>query len=283
MRGKVRLMHKNDLVCIMQLNNNNQVEEILEVTNKELLPPSISTEEDRDLRIELTRWLKGRIYAPGRLDIMEIQSFLNKDSLSLVGKVSFFDSYWLSQKTNESWDDINPYKNWDFNKDPISLLNLRPEYFKKDCRIDSPNLSIPGREIKMFYKNNKGDLFLLSQNVIKEMSFYKKNKDNPIVAKRKYIALSGKLFTARKMFSSESIEAFPLSELLIKTEGFGVKGLEETLHCMASFGISRPKGMEFLKEMVHADEVIGNEDREADSVYLLRDVDSLEFIGIANI
>lgn len=283
MRGKVRLMHRNTHVCTIQLNNNNQVESIVELINKNLLPPSVSMESDRDLRIELTRWLKGRIYSPGRLDIMEIQSFLNKDSLSLVGRTSFYDSYWLSQKTDEKWEDVNPYKLWDFNKDPITLLNLKPEYFKRDSKIDSPNLSVPGIEIRMFYKNNQGDLFVLSQNIIKEMAFYKKNKNNPIVAKRKYIALSGKLFTARKMFTTEIIEAFPLSELLIKTEGFGVKGLESTLHCMASFGIGRPKAMEFLKNMISADENIGNEDRDADSIYLLRDINTLEFIGMADI
>lgn len=283
MRGKIKLMHKDKPVVIMQINNNNQVEEIIEVINKDLLPPSVSTEDDRDLRIELTRWLKGRVFSPGRLDIMEIQSFLSKDSLSLAGKVSLFDCYWLSSNNSETWENINPYKNWDFSKDPISLLNLKPEYFNKRSKIDSPNLAIPGKEIKLFYRNKKGDLFLLSQNVIKEMSFYKRNKDNPVVAKRKYIALAGKLFSARKMIANENIEAFPLSDLLIRTEGFGNKGLEETLHCLASFGIGRPKVMDFIKNMVLADERIGNEDREPDSIYVLRDSETLKFIGLAEI
>lgn len=274
-------MHKNDLVCIMQLNNNNQVTDVLEMTNEKLLPPSISLDKDRDIRIELTRWLRGRVFSPGRLDIMEIQSFISKDGLSLAGRVSFFDCYWLSNKTTEKWDDINPYKNWQFNKDPISLLNMKPEYFNKSCKIDSPNLSIPGREIRLFYKNNKGEVFLLSQNVIKEMSFYKKNKDNPIVAKRKYIALSGKLFTARKMVTSEDIEMFPLSELLIKTEGFEEIGINKILHCMSILGIGRQKAALFLKQLLQADENIENDDREPDSIYLLRDANTLEFIGIA--
>lgn len=283
MRGKVKLMHQDIPVCLMQLNNNNQVEDVIEIYNQDLLPPSISLDEDRDIRIELTRWLKGRIYSPCRLDIMEVQPFINKDSLSLAGKISLFDSYWLCNKNSEKWEDINPYKHWDFNKDEICLLNLRPEYFKKDIKINSPILAIPGREIRLFYKNNKGDIFLLSQNVIKEMSFYKKNKENPSVAKRKYIALSGKLFSARKMFTNENVEAFPLSDLLIKTDGFGEKGLEETLHCITSFGIPRLKAMEFIKNMIEADENIGDDTREPDSIYLLRDVKTLEFFDIATL
>lgn len=281
MRGKVRLMHKDDLVCIMQLNNNNQVIDVLEIANEKLLPPSISLDSDRDIRIELTRWLRGRIFSPGRLDIMEIQSFLSKDGLSLAGRVSFFDCYWLSSKTTEKWDEVNPYKNWQFKTDPISLLNMKPEYFNKSRKIDSPNLSIPGREIRLFYKNNKNEVFLLSQNVIKEMSFYKKNIDNPIVAKRKYIALSGKLFTAKKMVTDENTEIFPLSDLLIKTEGFEEIGVNRILHCMSVCGIGRQKAALFLKNLIEADGNIENNDREPDSIYLLRDANTLEFIGIA--
>ena len=31
MRGKIRLMHKDNPVCLMQLNNNNQVEDVMEI------------------------------------------------------------------------------------------------------------------------------------------------------------------------------------------------------------------------------------------------------------
>ena len=283
MRGKIKLMHKDNPVCLMQLNNNNQVEDVMEIYDESLLPPSVSLSDDRDIRIELTRWLKGRIFSPGRLDILEIQPFLNKDSLSLAGKISLFDSYWLSNKTTEKWETINPYKNWDFKTDSICLLNLKPEYFKKDIKIDSPILAIPGKEIKLFFRNKKNELFLLSQDVIKEMNFKKKNKDNPVVAKRKYIALSGKLYTAKKLISSEDVEAFPLSDLLIKTEGFGEKSLNNILHCLATLGISRPKSLDFLKNMINADEKIGDSSREPDSIYVLRDANTLQFIGIGTI
>lgn len=176
MKGKIRLMHKDNPVCLMQLNNTNQVEKVIEMYNASLLPPSVSTANDRDIRIELTRWLKSRIYNPARLDLMEITPFLRKDGLSLAGRQSLFDCYWLTNKSDELWENVNPYKNWDFYKDAICILNLKPEYFKKDVKIDSPILSIPGREIILFFKNKNGEIFLLSQNVIKEMTFYKKKK-----------------------------------------------------------------------------------------------------------
>lgn len=75
MKGKIKLMHKDNPVCLMQLNNTNQVEKVIEIYNESLLPPSVSTENDRDIRIELTRWLKSRIYSPGRLDLMEVTPF----------------------------------------------------------------------------------------------------------------------------------------------------------------------------------------------------------------
>lgn len=284
MKGKIKLMHKDNPVCLMQLNNTNQVEKVIEIYNESLLPPSVSTEDDRDIRIELTRWLKSRIYSPGRLDLMEVTPFLCKDGLSLAGKQSLYDCYWLSNKSNEKWENINPYVNWDFYKDEICLLNLKPEYFKKDVKIDSPCLSVPGREIKIFFKNKKGDIFLLSQNVIKEMTFYKKNKNNPMVARRKYISLFDKLFTARRMFTNENLEAFPLSELLIKTEGFSSeRAYEDLIHCIASFGISRTKAMQYIDLIVAADENINDSSREADSIYLLRDANTLKFVGIATV
>ena len=134
MKGKIRLMHKDNPVCLMQLNNTNQVEKVIEMYNASLLPPSVSTANDRDIRIELTRWLKSRIYNPARLDLMEITPFLRKDGLSLAGRQSLFDCYWLTNKSDELWENVNPYKNWDFYKDAICILNLKPEYFKKDVK-----------------------------------------------------------------------------------------------------------------------------------------------------
>ncbi len=284
MKGKIRLMHKDNPVCLMQLNNTNQVEKVIEMYNASLLPPSVSTANDRDIRIELTRWLKSRIYNPARLDLMEITPFLRKDGLSLAGRQSLFDCYWLTNKSDELWKNVNPYKNWDFYKDAICILNLKPEYFKKDVKIDSPILSIPGREIILFFKNKNGEIFLLSQNVIKEMTFYKKNKNNPMVAKRKYISLQNKLFTAKKMFTDENTEAFPLSELLIKTEGFSSeREYEDIINCITKCGISENKAIDCIDSIVAADLAINDETREANSIYLLRDANTLKFKGIAKV
>ena len=83
------------------------------------------------------------------------------------------------------------------------------------------------------------------------------------------------------MVTDENTEIFPLSDLLIKTEGFEEIGVNRILHCMSICGIGRQRAALFLKNLIEADGNIENDDREPDSIYLLRDANTLEFIGIA--
>ena len=277
-------MHKNDKVCDLGVNRSNQVERVANLTEQTrgLLPPSVSDADGRDLRIEFTRWMRSRIYSPARLDIMEMQPFLAWEALSQSGKISMMDNYWFKKDENETWDSVNPFDNWDPKRDAICMLNLRPEYVKKDKVIISPNLAIPGSSSSFFYSNGE-KFFLLLPDVINEMNYYKKNIENPVVAKRFYTAVSDRLFVAKEIETSKDIESFPVSELYIASEGFAPKTVNGLYHCLESYGLNKNEITAFMQHMYEADDAIGYEDRDLDTIYLLRDANTLETIGLAKI
>ncbi len=281
MYGRAQLMHKNDPVADLKIDNDGNVEEIYEVYNESLLPPSVSIDKDRNLKIELTRWMNSRI-PKDRIDLCELL-VLSRKSFKYAGKISLLDNYWFRTSKEETWDNTNAFDNWDSKTDPICLLNLKPEYFKKSEAIISPNLALPGKQNRIFLKHNNGNFYIVSPNVIKEMSFYKKNRDNQDVAKRKYVIISGRLFSARNLPTSKDKEMFPLSELIIKTNGFNPKTIQSLIKCLEYFGIKRAVYQEFLKNMYSADENIGDDSRDLDTIYLVRDSNTLKFEGFAKL
>ena len=284
MYGAVRLMHKNDKVCDLTINRSNQVERVSNLSDhaRRFLPPSVSDAEGRDLRIEFTRWLRSRIFSPARTDIMEMQPFLTWEVLAQAGKISLMDTYWFKKTDAETWDKINPFHNWNCQHDPVCLLNLKPEYVKKDKAIISPNLAIPGVENTFFYSNGK-NFFLLMPDVKKEMKYYKMNPGNPVVARRFYTIVSDRLFVAKETETSEDIEAFPLSELYIASEGFKPRNISGIYHCLQQYGIGKNEATDFLQHVQEADEAYGGGKKELESLYLLRDANTLETIGFAKI
>ena len=281
MFGRTQLMHKNDPVADIKIDAEGNIEEIFEIYNEELLPPSVSLAKDRNLKIELTRWLNSRI-PKGRLDLLEL-SALSQKTFKYAGKISLLDTYWFKTSKDETWENTNAFDNWDSKTDPICLLNLKPEYFKKSDTIVSPILALPGKSNRIFLKHKNGKIFIISPNVIKEMSFFKKNRDNNDVAKRKYIIISDKLFSAKSLQTSKDKEMFPLSELIIKTNGFNPKTAQSIVNCFEYYGIKKEIYREFLKNMYSADENINDDSRDLDTIYLVRDSNTLKFEGFAKL
>ncbi len=281
MYGRAQLMHKNDPVCDLKIDIEGNVEEIYKVFDTTLLPPSVSMEKDRNLKIELTRWLNSRI-PKNRQDLTELCALSGKN-LRYSGKISLLDTYWFKTSKEETWEDVNAFDNWDSKNDPFCLLNLKPEYFKKNEMIISPVLALPGKVSRFFLRHNNGKIFIISPNIIKEMSFYKKNRDNSDVGKRKYVIISGKLFTAKALQTSKDREMFPLSELIIKTNGFNPKTAQSLIECFAYFGIKPEVYNNFLKNLYSADENVGDDSRDLDTIYLVRNSNTLEFEGFAKL
>lgn len=282
MNRMITLMHKDAPVCAFSMNQSRQVENVLEIYHKELLPPTISMKEGRALCMEMTRWLKMRVYSPNRPDMKDIYPYIRKDNFHMLGKTSFYDKYWLKTNKKETWDSVDPYRNWSHKKDPICLLSLLPEYIHKDTDFVTPNLSIPGSEVKFFFRAKNG-IVLLSQNILPEMNFYKKNKENPIVATRRCVTLGEHLFLAKRVDVDEQTEAFPLSDLYTGVNGFVPETPQGLYRCMETFGISRNETQCFIHEVCMADEKAGFEDRELSSLSLLRNADTLKITGFAKI
>lgn len=280
MQGNAILMHKDKQVCSLKFNTQQYIDKIVEIYDKSLLPPTIDGDDD-NLKFLLTKWVQGRVFSPGRPDILSVRGFL-QNKLNNCGKISLFDGYWFKTNKNETWEKINPYKNWKADSDFIVLLNTNPRYAMRNIDRVSPNYAIPGDTRDFIYKDKEENFYILSPNVMTEMAYYKKNIDNPYVLKRTYYSVNNNLFCAKPLQTSEDIEAFPLSGFYDKHKDCKEKGLQGLFECLEREGISKTETSNFMKYMYQADEVL-DIDRDLTDVWILRDSNTFKLIGFAKL
>jgi hypothetical protein len=282
MIGSYKLMHREDPVCDMTFDQYGHVSKVGTVYNEELLPPG--TGAGKELLRELGSWMDSRIFSQARPDIAFVRRYLSEDILKHAGQVSLFDTYWFKgPKDTVTWEDINPYDHWDHRRDPVCLLNLRPNYIHADTRMDSPNLSIPGADNAFFCRGEEGKFYFLSEDIEKDMGYFKRAEGSTITQPRKYTIISGRLYSAQESQTSREVESFPMSAVYEKFKGRREDSLDILMKALESVGIDRGTSCEFLREMYSGDEKADIDDREFSSVRLLRNTETLEVLGFAKI
>lgn len=281
MVGSYKLMHKTSPVCEINFNVSGYVEKVGRVYNERLLPLSIN--KDNPLNIEFTKWMAERTFSPGRTDIMMARSYLATNVFQYAGIVSLFDCYWfLPTKQSISWDEINPYDNWNNKTDPICLLNLKPNYIHRDTDMSSPNLSIPGNENDFWYRG-KDAIYYLSDNIEKDMGYYKKSIGNKYIQPREYSIIYNRLFSAKKAETSKDIESFLLSGIYEKYKKDDQDDFKLLVKALEDIGIDKTHAYDFFQNMYDCDERAGIDDRDLSSVRILRDANTLEIIGFSKL
>ena len=285
MVGKCTLMHKDNPVCALKFSQSGFVEEVFEIYDKTLLPPSVNPEVN--INFELTKWMDERCFNKNRTDIMAPSVFLPNTVFNKLGAISLFDCYWFKTNQSETWDSVNAFDNWSHQKDPIVLMNIdsryiNKNYIKNNPVFNTPNFTIPGAEQRIWIKKDD-DFYLLNTNLRKEMNIYKNNKLSSIVQKRFYTIIKNCLFCAKKTQTSKNIEAFPLEGIYNRYANLDDKDFNNVLNACEAFGIPKEKTIIFLQKLFEVDENAKIEDRDFSSVYLLRDSNTLKAIGFEKI
>jgi hypothetical protein len=275
-------MHKDSPVCDMTFDTAGNVSKVGRIYDEALLPPGV--DETKPLPYELTKWMQARVFSPSRPDMAFIRRYLKENVLKYAGQTSLLDTYWFrAAKKGTTWDEINPYDHFDHSHDPVCLLNLRPNYIHPDTSMASPNLAIPGNDNAFFCRGGDGKLYYLSEDIEKDMGYFKRADGSTITQPRKYTIISGRLYSAQASQTSKDVESFPMSAVYEKFRGDRPDSFDILTKALEHEGLERGSIYEFLREMYSGDEKAEVDDREFSSIRLLRDTETLEVLGFARI
>jgi len=275
MIGSTTLMHKNDKVVDCKFDRRGYLESIGKVYREDLLPLCVESNPTFDLH----KWILSRNIAANRKDIAPKREFYGSLPFISSHGLSLLDTYWFSSGDFKDWEKVNPYDNWNCKTDPVYLMLVAPDRLTGEYDTNSPNLVIPGATPRFWYKNTKNELFMLYSDAQKMMNEYRQVTSDMPVADRHYTILAGHIFTRVPAFTSKDVEAVSLDDLyntVLDPNQSMMKNLE---YCCEHYNI--PNWQKFLNGMFKFDKAIGNMNRELSDVYVLRDTNTLEFIGFA--
>lgn len=282
MDNKQVVMHKNDEVCNITLDNRGYVSSVDSVENESLLPCVVSDNKE-DLKFGIQKWLLTRMVGRSRSDYSPLRNFYGDDFFVSTYRISLGDCYWMKGKDSDTtWEDIDPFKHWDEQDDCYFGIISDPENTYKIDNL-SPNLTIPGAEHKFWYRVD-GQLGYINESSQKDMTFYKKAIENgceQIVAPRKYIILSGKIYTFSPVKTSEDVERIPFDVLYDGLEDKNKSKMENLRATCEHYGLTNWK--KFFSMITKLDNILDNKERELSDIGVLRDTSTLEIIGFDQI
>ena len=163
MKGTCVLMHRNNKVATCTFDSRGFLKKISKIHDAKLLPIGIREES---MAIDLQRWLLLRSLAPNRTDIAPLREFYGSAALLSSTGASLQDCYWFADENHIDWEQENPYDNWDCKNDSLYLMLAHPIRLTK-FDTNSPNLTISGRDPKIWFRSKGNDICLLYGNAQK--------------------------------------------------------------------------------------------------------------------
>lgn len=276
MKGTQTLMHKGEKVATCCFDSRGYLKSISKVYNAKLLPICVG---EVNPVLDLQRWILSRNLAANRKDIAPLREFYGSDAFLSDTGLSLFDCYWFANTQFSDWEKVNAYDNWDCKKDSLFLMFSHPDELQ-EINKNSPNLTIPGRNQKIWYRAGE-DIYLLYGNAQQEMTEYKAANGNNIVAEREYIILAGNIYARKKADTNKDIERISLEDLYLSCQDPEKTKMQNLQICCEKYGLNNWRT--FFTEMCKFDEVIENDARELCDVSILRNSNSLEIIDFAKL
>lgn len=281
------LCNKNHPVCRLVINQNGLIEQVVEVYEKAYAPVGVVPED----KFSLYEWWKGRSIPASReglssfllqLDI-PTSSVLPLKSLGL----SLSDQYWIKPVgSGLTWEQVNFFAN------PFSA-DVGEAFFdaayKEQLDLMSPDNTSDGWLPKKWISYN-GAIYLVKAG---SKAFYQE-PFNEVIASRimerlqvgayvKYSLLEdaarGFCSTCKNFITpaTELVPAYALAKAVPKAQGEAA--YEHFLRIARELRI--PGMQEALENMLVLDYLIANEDRHAGNFGVIREVDSLQYVGCA--
>lgn len=290
------LMHRDDPVCAISIDTvSGAILRVSKPVSPELLPLGGSIDSAM-----LKKWWQRRAVPVGQGKIQRIleqmgiatpQEYLVKNlGLSLT------DHYWIKPLDMElGWTDINLFIN-DF-RDPVGDMQfgLKLDVIQDlPVNVFSPSSSTQGDLIKRWIivdgkrcllKGNLGGNSQESLNEIVATMLHQKQGKVPYVSySTMRLGDNQQIYCFCESFTSNEIELIPAIDIVeSKKEDNAVSMYEHFIHVCTKHGMDEGMVRTFLEYQTLADFVLTNTDRHLNNFGVLRNANTLEFIGMAPI
>ena len=290
------LMHKNIPVADMSINDRTaHIADLRDVYDIRHLPVGVKTfktDIDVDIDIDgLDNWWIERSIPASRDGIQDALQQMGVQSpqvliLRCYG-LSLSDQYWICPKDSGlCWENVNFFQN-DFSKDVGEILFGNEPVDSSRASLISPDNTSDGiRRKKWIIADRKRFLMKGGSGVYQQEPF------NEVIAsalmRRLHIAHvnytltfdNGKPYSLCENFVTPDTELIPAAHVHKTCERSESQSKRDHfLHCCKTLGV--PDVKDALNKMLTLDYIISNEDRHFNNFGLLRNADTLEWIGFA--
>lgn len=290
------LMNKRHPIAEISMNENDgYIEKILDVYSLPHLPVGVSVVGGLPDKTELNRWWRDRSIPASRDGLKEsLEEMGLHDSKELITKglgLSLSDQYWIKpQKSTIQWDDVNFFKN-DFSKDVGEILFRESNGKEQEINWFSPDNTSDGW-LKKKWTIINGDRYLLKGgsgpyfqepfNEVIATKMIQQLNSFPGVSYEVQLEKNGKPYCLCKNFITEDTEfvtAYSLAKSLKKSNNDS--HYMHLVRCMNEAGIQN--GNDQIDFMLLCDYVLANTDRHWGNFGFIRDVNTLQYVGVAPI
>lgn len=289
-------MHKDIPVCALTIETDSgAMMRVSKPIHPELLPLGGNIDAAK-----LRKWWQQRAVPVGQGKIMRIleQAGFSSTQKYLVKNwgLSLTDHYWIKPLDVElGWDDVNLFTN--VFRDPVGDM-LFSEAIGETIELPqnsfSPSSSLQGNLRKKWViidgkrcliKANHGSNSQESLNEVAAALLHSKQQRQPYVS---YSAIhAGKndqLCCVCESFTSDSVELVTAYDIIESAKCPGsVSTYEHFIHICANHGLSEDISRPFLEYQIATDFILTNTDRHLRNIGVLRDTNTLQFIGMAPI
>lgn len=295
------LMHRNDVVTIIEIDPvNGNITKAASKVRKELLPPGANLSQE-----DLRRWWSRRAVPAARGMIRRI---LDKNGIATTQMLltmnyglSLSDHYWIRPlDSNETWEQVNLFTN-EF-KDDLGEL----QFFQNDndenpldlraATVFYPSASTQGELQKKWViidgkryliKGNYGDSFQQSANEVIASKLHEQQKKAAYTSYRlcgiqtDRGCVQGCICEDFATIRTEFISAYDVVSSEKKEND--ISEYEHFIKVCRRNGLEEERVRAFLEYQILSDFIITNTDRHFRNFGVLRDSETLSFIGIAPI
>lgn len=285
------LMHKGYVVARLQLNKRTSaIEKVIEVCCVKRIPVGVNHKKGAIVTNSLNNWWKSRSIPASRQGISNVLKSLGEDStLPLAERafgLSLTDYYWIKPEASSmEWENINFFQN-DFSEDMGELL-FGLQIPNKSIDFISPNSTLDGW-LKKKWKIVDGKRILVKggSGTVHQETYNEVIAS--VIAKRlgfnhvdyKIIFENEKPYSVCENFLENNLEFIPAWNVYqVKKRLNHVSLYQHYMDCAKLLGI--PGLEQSLAEMLVLDFLIANEDRHFGNFGVLRNVDTLEWLGAA--
>lgn len=291
---KCFLQHKNEKVFECEFDEESKgLLAITEVYSKELVPLGIHLINGHPGKKEFSQWLRRRSVPATRKDMIAILEKLNMsniEELLLKGfGLSLTDHYWLKPKgADMAWEDVNFFQNEFSGKFGELLQDSSRDIEIEDSDLFTPNSSVNGNLLKwweiidgkrLLFKGGSGQLLQEPYNEVFTSAVYEMLDCIPFV---KYtLSMRNQMpYSVCENFVASNTELVSCYDIVnSRKKSNNISYLTHFIEICKSHGLTDIEWK--LSCMLAVDFIIGNTDRHLNNLGIIRDADTLDWIGLA--